>query len=136
MIARIIVVIIGVGSGIVVATGLLSFVISLGLVSKMSQRTNTVYAVQWYKDMVALGGVIGSVIYIFQIDLSIGYLLLPVFGISTGIFIGGWALSIAEVINIIPVFVRRFHMARFLKYIVLTIAVGKAVGSIFLFITE
>ncbi len=135
MMGKVLVAIIGASSGLVVATGLLSFIISLGLISKLAYRTHTAHAIPVYKVMVELGGIIGNAIYIFEIKVAVPYLLLPILGLCIGAFVGCWALSIAEVINIIPLFVRRFQVAKYLKYIIFVLAIGKVVGAVFLFIT-
>ncbi len=136
MMGIVLVAIIGVSSGLVVATGLLSFIISLGLISKLAYRTHTAHAIPVYKVMVELGGIIGNAIYIFQLKVPVPYLLVPILGLCIGAFVGCWALSIAEVINIIPLFIRRFQVAKYLKYIILILAIGKIVGAAFLFITD
>ena len=123
-----ILIIVGISSGAVVASGLFSFIISLGIVAKFADRTRTGDWILGYETAIALGGIIGSVLYLYRIPLPYLQLLRPIIGLGTGIFVGCWAMSIAEVINIFPVFIRRVKLVRYIKGIVLAVALGKGVG--------
>ena len=56
------------------------------------------------------------------------------FGLFAGIFVGCLALAIAEMLNTIPVFARRIGFRHGLGIVVLSIALGKAAGSLLYFI--
>ncbi|MFI3171913.1 MAG: stage V sporulation protein AB [Eubacteriales bacterium] len=127
-ITQLILIVIGISSGAVIASGLFSFIIGLGIVSKFADRTKTGDKVLLYENAIALGGVLGSIVFIYDFPLSYLYYFMPLMGISAGIFVGCWAMSIAEVINIFPVLIRRVRLVHYIKYIVLAIAVGKGVG--------
>lgn len=131
---QIILLIIGISSGAVIASGLSSFIIGLGIVSKFADRTKTADFVLVYEDAIALGAVVGSIWFLYQIEIVWAYYIMPLIGLCGGIFVGCWAMSIAEVINIFPIFIRRLRLVRYMKYIVLSIALGKGFGMTLMFI--
>lgn len=131
---QILLLIIGISSGAVVASGLTSFIIGLGIVSKFADRTKTGDFVLIYENAIALGGMVGSIIFLYNISLTWVLYIMPLIGLCGGIFVGCWAMSIAEVINIFPIFVRRCKLVEHIELIVLSIALGKCVGMCLMFI--
>lgn len=129
-------IIVGISSGAVIASGLFSFIISLGIVSKFADRTRTGDKVLIYENAVALGGITGSFLFIFRVGMPFAYVFMPLIGLSAGIFVGCWAMSIAEVINIFPVLIRRIKLVEYVKYIVICIALGKGVGMMIMFLNR
>mgnify|MGYP002515891973 CR=1 FL=1 len=63
-----------------------------------------------------------------SMDDSIG-----LFGVFAGIFVGCWAMALAEILNVFPIFVRRVKLVKCIPYIILGIAIGKGIGSIVYF---
>ena len=55
------------------------------------------------------------------------------FGLFAGIFVGCLALAIAEMLDTIPIFARRIGFRHGLGIVVLSIALGKAAGSLLYF---
>ncbi len=133
---ELILILVGVSSGIVIASGFFSFIIGLGIVSKFADQTKTADWVHRYEDVIVLGGATGSMLYIYRIAIPFAYILMPLIGVSAGIFVGCWAMSIAEVINIFPVFIRRVKLASYVKIIVATIALAKGCGMWLMFLMD
>ena len=125
--------IIGLSSGMVVSAGLFSFIIGLGIISKFADRTNTAGSILMYENAIILGGVLGNIFLLYQLKIPILAFMLPIFGLASGIFVGCWAMSIAEVINIFPILIRRVKLVKGIKYLVLCVAIGKCIGAILLF---
>lgn len=130
---QVLLIIIGISSGVVIASGLVSFIIGLGIISKFADRTRTGDKVLVYENAVALGGITGSFLFIFKVALPFAYYFLPLIGLAAGIFVGCWAMSIAEVINVFPILIRRVKLLEYIKYIVISIALGKGVGMLLVF---
>lgn len=124
---------IGFSSGSVVAGGLFGFIVSLGVVSDFADRTHTADRVLLYEDAVALGGIVGNVLYTYRVSVPHISWLLGVFGLLAGIFVGCWAIALTEILNVFPIFTRRINLTRGISYIILGIAMGKAIGSIIYF---
>lgn len=55
------------------------------------------------------------------------------FGVFSGIFLGGWILALAEVADMFPVFTRRIRLTQGLPLIILFIALGKLTGTLFFY---
>ena len=67
---QIILAVIGISGGLIVAGGLFSFIIELGIAADFADRTHTADKILLYEDCVALGGIVGNLISIFQIHIS------------------------------------------------------------------
>lgn len=130
---QIILALIGLSAGIVVAGGLFSFIIGLGVVSDFADRTHTADKILLYEDSIAVGGILGNIFFIYNLSIPGGGWLLPVFGLLSGIFVGCWSMAIAEVLNVFPIFMRRIKVVRYLSLFILAIAVGKGVGACLFF---
>ena len=120
---------IGLSAGSIVAGGLFGFVVSLGVVSDFADRTGTANRIRNYEDAVALGGIAGNLALLYEIPLTAISPLLGVFGIFSGIFVGCWALALAEVLNVFPIFLRRINVTKGIEFIILGIAIGKVLGA-------
>lgn len=125
--------VIGLSAGIVVAGGLFSFIIGLGVVSDFADRTHTGSKVMLYEDCIALGGIAGNILYFMQPSISFGQILLPVLGVFAGIFVGCWSMALAEILNIFPIFIRRVKLLKCIPYLILGIALGKGIGAFIFF---
>ena len=51
------------------------------------------------------------------------------------IFVGCLVMSLAETLQALPVFSRRIHLAVGFQYVILSIALGKLMGSLIYFVT-
>ena len=111
---------VGLSAGVAAAGGLFAFIVELGVVADFADRTHTGDRILFYETCAALGGILGNLIYVFGIgsssmmqwlsdgaQLSAGGGLLGIFGIFSGIFVGCWAMALAEILNVFPVFMRR-----------------------------
>ena len=133
-IRQILVAVVGLASGFAVAAGLFSFIIGLGVVSDFADRTHTGDRILLYEDCVALGGIAGNLFSVFEIHISHGNWLIPVFGILAGIFVGCWSMALAEILNVFPIFVRRLKIVRYISAFIISMALGKGIGSFVFFL--
>jgi stage V sporulation protein AB len=120
---------IGLSAGSIVAGGLFGFIVSLGVVSDFADRTGTANRIGLYEDAVALGGITGNLVLLYEIPLTAISPLLGVFGIFSGIYVGCWALALAEVLNVFPIFLRRINVTKGIGFVILGIAIGKVLGA-------
>lgn len=130
---QILMAILGLSAGGIVAGGLFGFIVSLGVVSDFADRTQTADHILLYENTVALGGILGNVLYTYRIFIPGISWLLGVFGILSGIFVGCWAMALTEVLNVFPIFTRRINLTKGISYIILGIAIGKGIGSLVYF---
>lgn len=124
---------IGLSSGALVAGGLFGFIVSLGVISDFADRTHTGNKVLLYEDAVALGGIVGNLLYTYRVIIPGASWLLGVFGLLSGIFVGCWAMALTEVLNVFPIFTRRINLTKGISYIILGVAIGKGIGSLIYF---
>lgn len=120
---------IGFGAGVGVAGGLFSFIIGLGVISDFADRTHTGDKVLLYEESVALGGILGNLMSVYQFPIPYGAFLVPVFGLVSGIFVGCWSMALAEILNIFPIFIRRVKLLKSIPYIIVSMAFGKGIGA-------
>ena len=125
--------VIGISSGMIVAGGLFSFITGLGVISDFADRTHTGEHVLLYEDAVSVGGILGNNFFLFQVSVPGAGWFLPVFGLLAGIFTGCWAMALAEMLEVFPIFVRRIKLLRCIPWAILGTAIGKGVGSLIFF---
>ena len=124
---------IGMSAGIVVAGGLFSFIVELGVIADFADRTHTADKILLYEDVVAAGAVLGNLFQIFEIHLPGQMFLLALFGVLSGVFVGCWAMALAEILNVFPIFMRRARIVRYLVVFILMTALGKGLGNALFF---
>lgn len=125
--------VIGISSGMIVAGGLFSFITGLGVISDFADRTHTGEHVLLYEDAVSVGGILGNIFFLFQVSVPGAGWFLPVFGLLAGIFTGCWAMALAEMLEVFPIFIRRIKLLRCIPWAILGTAIGKGVGSLIFF---
>lgn len=126
--------IIGISAGGCVAAGLFAFIVALGVINRLVTRSKTANHIRLYEVMVILGAVILNVVYLFFNNIPTAYLGLSIFGIFTGIFIGVQAMTLAEIIKTLPILAIRINLVEGLPFIIVAIALGKTLGSLFGFL--
>ena len=124
---------IGLSAGSIVSAGLFGFIVSLGVVSDFADRTGTANRIMLYENAVMLGGILGNVALLYEIPLTFISPFLGVFGIFSGIFVGCWAIALAEVLNVFPIFLRRINVTKGIAFVILGIAIGKVLGALVYF---
>ena len=120
---------IGFGSGLVIAGAVFAFITAIGVVPRLAQKTRTQEHVKLYESAIALGGIFGAAAGLFHLYIPIG-IFVGVLGLCIGVFYGVLAMSLAEVINVIPILARRSHLQRGMFFFVLAIALGKLLGAL------
>jgi len=124
----------GFSSGLVTAGAVFAFITVIGVIPRLAQKTNTINNVKTYETAIMLGGILGTLTGVFQFHLPIGTIPVVILSLSTGIFFGCLAMALAEVLNVIPILMRRGRIERGMFFFVLAIAIGKSVGSLLYFL--
>ena len=144
----------GLSFGFLVSAGVFTVLISVGLVPRFARKTHSSKKVFLYEEMVVAGTLFGNFISVFEYSCHVGEWVrkgqvfgsftdslwkwisaaaVIVFGVFAGIFVGCLALAIAEMLNTIPIFARRIQFRHGLGFAVLSVALGKMVGSLIYF---
>ena len=122
---------IGLSSGVAVSAGVFAFIVVLGLVNKAAGRMGSAAYINLYENSIIAGAVIWNIVYLFADSLKGSYVMLLIIGVFCGIFVGMLGAALAEVTKVIPMIIMRMKISKGLPYIIISIALGKAVGSAF-----
>ncbi len=124
----------GIGSGTVISAGVFALIATIGIVPRMAEKTGTVHKIPLYEDAITVGGILGTLAMFLNFSLPVGKTGAVIFGLCAGVFYGELAVSLAEVLNVFPIFMRRFRLKMGLAYFIPALAMGKCVGSLLYFL--
>ena len=121
---------IGLASGVVVAGGVFAFIAVIGIVPRMAQRSGTNRYIMVYEDAIMVGGLLGTLALAGSPHLGFGFIFAVIFALAVGIFVGSLAISLAEVLDAIPIILRRFRLGIGVSLFILALALGKMTGAL------
>lgn len=142
----------GLSFGALAAAGVFTVLTAVGLVPRFAGKTHTNSHVFLFENMIIAGTITGSFFSIwpeyamfgsffqnsrmvgFQAWAGIGNVIMAIYGLFSGMFIGCLALAIAEMLDSIPIFTRRIGFRHGLGVAVSAMALGKVCGSLAYFI--
>lgn len=129
--------------GALVSAGVLTVLVSVGLIPRFAQKTKSADHILLYENAVIFGTIIGGILTVFSSYLRFpngagwfGIVLLVIYGLFGGMFEGCVALAIAEMLDSIPIFSRRVGFHQGIEAFVAAVALGKATGSLSYFFFE
>ena len=131
LIKSLLLVLIGLAAGVSIAGGVFAFIVMIGVLPRLAGRTHTAWAYWQYENAAIIGGFIGNIISIFSPNIPIGNIGMGIFGLFSGMYVGCFAMALADVLNVMPIFSRRIHLKEGMPYIVVAMAIGKAVGAFY-----
>lgn len=121
----------GVSAGVMTGAGVVSILILIGIVPRMSHVTKTKEFSNWYEYLLVIGTFLGSILSLHNIGINGGGGLVLLAGLAYGIFLGFLSSGLTEIICYIPTISRRLKLpSTCLKYIVISLILGKVIGSI------
>ena len=137
------------GFGLLSSGGVFTVFVTVGLVPRFADKTHTAAKIILYENCIVAGAILGCIFSVYgdfftekfgKNALSMipnwglwGNLILAVFGIFAGMFVGCFAIAIAEMLNTIPIFTRRISLGKGIGIVMLCLALGKTVGSLMYF---
>lgn len=125
---------IGLSAGGIIAAGVFAFLVMIGIFPRLIAATKTSKHIMMFETCIILGGVIGNILDLYKFPIGYGgNLVLGVYGLSVGIFIGCLVMSLAETLKALPIFCRRIHLGVGLQYVILSLGIGKLIGSLVFF---
>lgn len=122
------IVLIGLVAGVVISGGIFAFIVVIGIVPRLIQRTKTASHILLYESMIMLGGVVAGFTLIGSQFMEGLVWVEVVVGASYGVFLGCLAVAVAEVFNVLPIMCRRIKLAKDIPWLLLVLALGKTVG--------
>lgn len=121
---------IGLAAGGFTAAGYFAVITSVGMINRIVDVTDTKPYIPYIEDIIILGASLGNVWFIFDLSLPLGIAGALLYGLLAGMFIGLFAVSLAENIKALPIFIRRVRIGTGLGFVVLSIGLGKAAGHL------
>lgn len=137
------------GFGILSSGGVFTVFVTVGLVPRFASKTYTGHKITLYENCIVAGAVIGCILSVYSEwftkvlggraiatvdDWEVwGSLILSIFGIFAGMFVGCFAIAIAEMLDTIPIFTRRVRLGKGIGIVMLFLALGKTVGALIYF---
>lgn len=147
--------VVGTGFGLFAAGGVITVLITVGLIPRFAGKMHVNRKVFLFEEMVVFGVIAGSFISVFEKYAGLGdwvlkhhlfgvnmtetvwrvagTVIITIFGLFSGIFVGCLALAIAEMLDSIPIFARRTGFRRGLGIAILAVTLGKVAGSLIYF---
>lgn len=120
----------GFAAGGITSAGVFAFITAIGLVQRLAAKSGTAARVRIYEDCIIAGGTLGNLLFLYQFPLWGGQLLCALIGLSYGVFIGCLIMSLAETLDVFPILCRRLRLSTGVPWIVLSLALGKGLGSL------
>ncbi len=123
-------ILIGFGSGAVISGAVFAFIAVIGIVPSLAKKTCTGKYVKIYEEAIICGGVFGALTGIVDFYLPMGKIIVVLLSFCIGVFVGSLAISLAEIIDVIPILSRRVRVQRGMTLFIFSIAFGKMTGSL------
>lgn len=138
-------------AGCLASAGVFTVLVSVGLIPRFAGKTHTSKKIFLFEEMVVAGTIIGGLVSVFepfcmlgervldtgwimpQVWQAAGSLLIGIYGLFAGMFVGCLALAIAEMLDSIPILARRIGFRHGIGAAILGMAVGKLIGSLYYF---
>lgn len=132
----------GFSFGILASAGVFTVLVAVGLVPRFAGKTDTADHILFYEDCVVFGTITGMLCSVFEELHPYSRLLFApvrtpaeiIIGFFTGCFVGCLALSIAEMLDSIPIFARRVRLKWGIGVAILFAAIGKMTGALIYFL--
>lgn len=123
-------ILIGLSAGGFTAAGYFAVITSVGMINRIVEVTNTKKYIPFLEEIIILGAFVGNIIFILDLKVSLGMAGAVLYGLLSGMFIGLFAVCLAENIKALPIFIRRVRIGTGLGIVVLSIGLGKAAGHL------
>lgn len=119
-----------IGGGGLAAAGIFALITTVGIVNRYAKVTHTSRHLRLYEEMIIWGASLGNLWLLLEVPILLGTAGTMIFGLMAGVYVGSFAVCLAENIKAIPVFVRRTRMASGLGWLILALALGKGIGGL------
>lgn len=129
-------ILLGLGAGVVISGAVFAFIAIIGVVPRLAVKTKTERYIKLYEEAIIAGGIFGVFTIMYDYYIPIGVVPVIILGTCIGIFYGCLAVSLAEVLNVIPILSRRTRLYKGLKYFIIALALGKAAGSMLYYFVD
>lgn len=130
MFSWLLMVLIGVGGGLAVGSGMVAFLIVLDVIPRLAQTTRSYRYIRFYEGAVVLGSLFFTLSDFFEWTYALFPMSTALFGIFAGCFVGMLAAALTEVINVLPILAKRIGMESYMVWLLMAMVFGKVIGSL------
>lgn len=127
---KIFLIISGLAAGITIGTGIAALLALLDIIPRLAQLTRSYKYIWLYESAFIFGATFFSIMDLLNVKLYLNSVILIILGSFMGVYIGLITAALAELINVIPVMVRRSNLTQYAFFILLAIIIGKVTGSL------
>lgn len=121
--------------GAVVGGAYAAFITLIEVFPRLIQFTETKKYLIFYEAIFTIATFIFTLIYFFSdFSINIGKISTVFIGVFFGIFLGAFSSALAETLNVIPVITNKFKLCNYVKYVSISIGLGKVCGALYYFI--
>lgn len=124
----------GFSTGLIISTGILSFINAIGVIPRFATKAKVTMHYFALANASLLGVVVGTIFYIWDVYFPLPKILIALFGLAFGMFVGCLAVALAEILNVIPISKSRLKLKRGVYIMILAFAIGKMVGTLFYYL--
>ncbi len=134
--SNLLLIVIGLLGGATVAAGTFALITTINIIPRFAHVTQTGHLVTLYETAILCGGVFGSLMTSTPLAFIWPDWTVVVFGLFSGMFVGALAITLAETLDVSAIFARRLRLHTGIQWIILSLALGKIIGSLLYFIQE
>ncbi|MGL6174128.1 MAG: stage V sporulation protein AB [Cellulosilyticaceae bacterium] len=121
----------GFGAGVVLSTGIVSFISMIGIIPRLLSEPKIRSHYLAAGTAASLGIITGTIFYTWNIYIPIPNVLIGIFSVAYGMFIGCLAVALTEVLDVLPIMQRRLKLKKGLHLIIIALSMGKLVGTLY-----
>lgn len=123
-------ILLGIVFGFGIASAISSFLLMIGLVQKLAERTLTTHALTLYKWVVCLGVITGVFIAVGHPVILVGECAGTVITTFMGMYVGLVAISLTETLRVLPILFKKMNLTIGTRSILYAVVLGKVLGSL------
>ncbi|TCS93461.1 stage V sporulation protein AB [Hazenella coriacea] len=124
-------IIVGMAGGIAVGSGFVAFITVLDIISRLAQISGGWRFIHNYEYAIVTGVLFFTIIDFHGWVMPFPIWMTTIVGLFMGIFIGMLAAALTEVINVLPILVKRLRLQIHILTLLMAMALGKIAGSLF-----
>ena len=126
----------GFGTGMIISGAVVAFITILGVVQRLAEKTKTKRYIMLYEEAIIFGIIFGATTMFIDYYLPFGIPVAIAAGFFGGVFFACLSMSLAEVLNVIPILTRRSKIEKGLALFIFSLAIGKLAGAILYFTVD
>ena len=79
-------------------------------------------------------GLLVTILFVLHLPIPYGSWIVPIFGLFSRDISRCWSMALAQLFNVFPIFIWRIKITRYISAFIISMALGRGVGSILYFI--